>query len=226
MNKNLTSTAWRRHSLLFRNPALNQEQFSRHYETHHGPLAASLEGFRKYCWRYVQNHVESLPDGREPRFHGITMTSQVPRVDYRKGFFNEPDYEKVKPDELYLFDVSRTVSVLGCEEPAEGGLPTPWKALLLAQPDFLDSWQPVGLTRKVLNSLDTSSASALGFNSSQFSYGLLVELWFTSEAARDEAYAQVAAQDFNSSAPFFLPVREVLIYGPEKPWTPSFTSVA
>ena len=53
---------FKRHSLLRRNPDLSQEQFSQRYQHHHGPLAASLPGFRKVSLRYLQNHVLPLSE--------------------------------------------------------------------------------------------------------------------------------------------------------------------
>lgn len=208
----------RRHSLLRRNTALTREQFSRHYEHHHGPLAAGLAGFRRFTSRYVQNHVEELPGAAQPPLDGVTMTTQVPREDYRQGFFNDPDYAKVKPDELYLFDIASTVSVLGREEiaidpPAAGD-----KALVLMQAGTADLGSLPGLVRLVLNHLDRASASALGFGASRLEHDLLAELWFE-RGARTGACRRLALEARPGvAAPLVLPVREVLIFGPEKPW--------
>jgi len=211
------TAAWRRYALLCRHPDLDLAQFSRHYERHHGPLAASLPGFRKFTWRYVQNHVEPLPDGTEPRFHGVSMSSQVPRADLRRGFFDEPDYQKIKPDELYLFDMRRTISVLGTEGKPRGGPATRWKALLLSTTGLPSDCALPGLMRRVRNQLDTASASALGFGASNFAFDNLFELWFETEAARDAAFRNVSAGGNDVSLPFLLPVREVMVLGPDHP---------
>jgi hypothetical protein len=197
----------RRHSLLKRNPRHSRAFFSSYYEQHHGPLAARQPGFRKYTTRYVQNHVLELPDGSDPSFDGISMTTQVPRPDYAQGFFGEPDYENVKLDEAYLFDLSATVSLLGEEVVLVDGKPTAFKALFLGlRADFTHAMFP-GIVRLVENHLDLRSVSALGFRAASFDCDLLAELWF------DSAQALAAA-----STRRLLPVREVLVFGPEKPW--------
>ena len=100
----------KRHTLLKRHPALTRAGFSQHYRTVHGPLAAAQPGFRRFAYRYIQNHVEeSFPGNGEPPFDGITTTFQAPRSDYRQGFFQHPDYANVRPDEEYLFDIPGTV---------------------------------------------------------------------------------------------------------------------
>jgi len=210
---------FKRHSLLKRSVSHTREHFSRYYEQHHGPLASSLRGFRKFSERYIQNHVEDLPEGGEPLFDGVTMTTQVPREDYTRGFFNEPDYEKVKPDEIYLFDLSKTVSVLGREELIIDGPPTPHKALILTHMGMLAAMKMPPPSRLVLNHLDRATASALGFSAGSFDYDLLAEVWFEDAEVRAQAFQSVKV--FNRDQPsqaVFLPVREVLIFGPEKPW--------
>lgn len=214
-----TQPVFKRNSLLKRNPSHTRDHFSRYYEDNHGPLAASLPGFRKFSARYIQNHVEDLPDGQEPLFDGVTMTTQVPRDDYTRGFFNEPDYEKVKPDEIYLFDLTKTVSVLGREELIIAGPATPHKALILTHRGSLAAMRMPVPSRLVLNHLDRATASALGFSAGSFDHDLLAEAWFDSAKERNRAFDAVA--QFNrdqAGRAIFLPVREVLIFGPEKPW--------
>ncbi|KPQ05416.1 MAG: EthD protein [Rhodobacteraceae bacterium HLUCCA12] len=194
---------WRRYSFLKRNAALSRDAFSTHYEQVHGPLAAGLEGFRKFATAYRQNHVEG--DG-DHGFDGLTITTQSHREDYSKGFFNHSDYAKVQPDEQYLFDVGKTVSVLGTEEPEIDGPRTRWKVLMLA--DAVPSGAR-GLTRLVRNALDLGSASALGFGGASFDHGTLWELWFDSAQSRERFVAQV------EGASIAAPVREVHVYGPE-----------
>lgn len=215
------SAVYRRHSLLKRNPSHTRQEFSHYYENNHGPLAASLAGFRKFASRYIQNHVEDLPDGSEPLFDGVTMTTQVPREDYTRGFFNEPDYEIVKPDEIYLFDIKKTVSVLGREELFIDAPATPFKALLLTHEEAFSAMQVSSQARVVMNHLDRSTASALGFHSGSFEYNLLAEIWFASSEARDDAFKLVSSfNNGDGGKSYFLPVREVTIFAPEKPWQP------
>lgn len=211
------STIVRRSSFLKRNPALTPAKFSAYYETSHGPLAAGLTGFRKHTLRYVQNHVEAL-NGVEPLFDGITMTTQVPREDYSHGFFNEPDYEKVKDDELYLFDMSQTVSVLadvlyGPVTPREGV-----KAVFLAGRDWQapDALELDGALAHSLTRINPASATALGFRGAAFDHPYMIETWFKTPSARGSAVERVETLFGNGAAA--MPVREVLIFGPEKPW--------
>jgi hypothetical protein len=208
---------YRRHSLLRRNPALSREAFSTHYETTHGPLASSQEGFRKFASRYVQNHVERLPDNSEPLFDGITMTTQVPRDDYTKGFFHHPDYANVQDDERYLFDIAKTVSLLGWEDVVLDGPTTQFKALLLTASAAFTQDGLRTASRIVANHLDVNTASALGFSKGTFSYDFLVEAWFNEASARTAAYREYTRLA-EGLPPIFLPVREVLVYGPGKPW--------
>lgn len=208
---------YRRHSLLRRNPALAREAFSTHYETTHGPLASSQAGFRQFASRYVQNHVERLPDESEPVFDGVTMTTQVPRDDYTRGFFNHPDYANVQNDERYLFDITRTVSLLGWEELLVDGPATQFKALLLMASAAFTQDRFQAASRIVANHLDVSTASALGFSKGAFSHDLLLEVWFDEALTRTAGYREYA-RPAKGLPPIFLPVREVMVYGPEKPW--------
>jgi hypothetical protein len=208
----------RRFSFLKRNPRHSRSFFSEYYASHHGPLAAAQAGFRKYTTRYVQNHILDLPDGSEPRFDGLSVTTQVPRADYTHGFFNEPDYENVKADENYLFDMSATVSLLGEEVQVVEGSPSAFKLLLLAPWRDVEYSRYTGLVRAVVNRLALDTASALGFRRSHFTDELLAELWFDSEPSRAHALAGACAAKSQSEGTSLLPAREVLIFGPEKPW--------
>jgi hypothetical protein len=212
----------RRHSFLKRNPALTMRQFREHYEYVHGPLAAAQTGFRKYTLRYMQNHVEGAPDGHDGAFDGITVTTQRPREDYSRGFFNEPDYENVKADEQYLFAIERTVTVPGVEIlRVQTGAPSAGAKAVVLLGDERDARKLAefaaglpGLMRATVSELATQRASALGFRSAQFAFHYLVECWFATE---DKRVAALAGSLADGSA-IALPVREVLIFGPERPW--------
>lgn len=208
---------YRRHSLLRRNPALSRAEFSKHYEFTHGPLASSQAGFRQFATRYLQNHVEALPDEQEPLFDGVTMTTQMPRSDYTKGFFNHPDYANVQDDERYLFDIANTVSLLGWEDILLDGPATGPKALLLITSDAFRRDDLRDASCIMVHHMDLGTASALGFSKGAFGYDLLIEAWFADAAARATAYHGYANRAYDLT-PVFLPVREVLVYGPEKPW--------
>ena len=148
------ASAIRRHSLLKRNSQHSRAYFSSYYEGRHGPLAARQPGFRKFTTRYLQNHVLDLPDGSEPIFDGISMTTQVARADYSQGFFGEPDYENVKVDEMYLFDISATVSLLGAEVVLIDGSASSCKALFLGSDGDFRPQELPGIVRLVANRLD------------------------------------------------------------------------
>ncbi|MFL9895151.1 MULTISPECIES: EthD domain-containing protein [Paraburkholderia] len=213
-----TLTLYRRHSFLKRASGWSRRDFSHYYEHNHGPLAAGLHGFRKFATRYIQNHVDDLPDGADPLFDGVTMTTQVPRDDYSRGFREEPDFDTVKADEQYLFDLNKTVSVLGREDTVPDGKFLPYKALILYTKQALPSVQLMRPAKLVLNHLDPSTAGGFASDAGAFDYDFLAEAWFESIVARDNAF--VASRSLrNMTVPtVFLPVREVIIFGPEKPW--------
>lgn len=187
----------KRFSMLRRNPALTHAMFSRHYREVHGPLAAAQAGFRQFAYRYDQNHVEAdLLGGDDPPFNGITMTFQVPRTDYRRGFFQHPDYANVRPDEEYLFDLSRTVSLLGEETVVVAGEGTA-KAIIVCRSGSSGELEDHGrresrldgARKAVRNDLDPSSTSALGVGQASVEYGCLWEIWFDSPQARESCLA-------------------------------------
>lgn len=215
MTFSATQDIYRKHSLLKRHPRHTPEAFSHHYETFHGPLASNQAGFRLFTTRYIQNHTESSPGGGEPTFDGITMTTQVPRSDYSTGFFTHPDYVNVKPDEMYLFDIERTISVLGKEEIVIDGSKSPHKVVVITSRHRMELEPLKELLRVEFNNLDTSTASALGFGKSSFSHDLIAELWFASGTAREMAWHTIASRD---PAAIPLLVREVLFFSLQKPW--------
>lgn len=215
----------KRFSLLRRNSALKPAEFSRHYREVHGPLAAAQKGFRQFAYRYDQNHVEAdLLGGADPSFDGITVTFQVPRPDYRQGFFQHPDYANVRPDEERLFDLSRTVSVLGAETVVKAGSGGA-KAIVVcrqaascgtgARSPAIDHWR--GVRAIVRNELDTASASALGAGGASVEYGRLWEIWFESPEARaagvkDPGFRRYLSSDNEIAVLMALAVRDVTIF--------------
>ena len=217
------SSVVKRFSLLRRNAALTRAAFSLHYRDIHGPLAAAQPGFRKYAYRYDQNHVESdlLGSGDAP-FDGITVTFQVPRPDFRTGFFHHPDYANVRPDEERLFDLSRTVSLLGREtvvRAGEGGA----KAIVVCRPAGAvggNDPNPMfgGEVRAaVRNDLEVGSASALGFGPAPMEYGRLWEIWFQSPEARtdclkDRAFRKSLSPNDETAVTVALAVRDITIF--------------
>lgn len=209
----------KRHSFLKRHPGMSRPDFSRHYLEHHGPLAASLAGFRKFAFRYQQNHFDQdLTEAGEPPFDGLTMSFQVPREDYRQGFFQHPDYAQIRPDEEYLFDLSATVSVLGEEQivfdRGSGGE----KAIILAASELGPrTFEEFGVRRAIRNRLDTMTATALGFGQSVFAYDHLWELFFDSadhrqSACKDPRFITNFTSPSTAPAPRALAAREYTIF--------------
>jgi hypothetical protein len=226
----------KRHSLLRRHADFTRTAFSDYYLNVHGPLATAQSGFRKFTYRYVQNHIDAdLLNDHEPKFDGITMTSQVPRANYRRGFFQEPDYANVKPDEERLFDVPATVSVLGEERVLFERASDGEKSVIVlsssppgTDPDpvtidrIVGKWR--GIRRLVSNHLQTDSASALGFAASSFPYDLLCEVWFDTIETRRAAshdhdfHAALAGADAPTpSEPLVFAVREIIIFSRPRP---------
>jgi hypothetical protein len=210
----------KRHSFLKRHSGMSRSAFSRHYLEHHGPLAAGLAGFQKFAFRYQQNHFdEDLTGTGDPPFDGLTMTFQVPREDYRQGFFQHPDYAKVRPDEEYLFDLSATVSVLGEEEIVFSHEAGGEKAIVLASGGDLRSgaFEKYGLRQAICNHLDTKTATALGFGKSAFAYERLWELYFASSderraACRDASFIADLSSPASDVRPLALAAREFVIF--------------
>lgn len=187
-----------RYSLLVRNARHTPEEFRRHYLEHHGPLALAQAGFRRFTLEYVQNHCIRRLAGSELQLDGISATTQLPREDYRIGFFQEPDYAMVQPDEEYLFDVSRVCSVLAEREPAEGAGGA-FKGFALARDAAADELlAAVAPARHRISRIDVSTASRLGFGGSTFEYDTVVEFWNdepAAELARDDERIQAWAID-------------------------------
>jgi hypothetical protein len=220
----------KRHSLLRRHPRLTRQAFFDHYLDVHGPLAAAQAGFRKFAYRYVQNHIDAeLLGGEAPPFDGITMTYQTPRRDYRTGFFQHPDYANVRPDEEHLFDLSATVSVLGEERPVLERAEGRQKAVIilrrgdssvLADGRALGAWS--GVRRVLVNDLDVTSASALGFGGASFAYDQLWEIWFDTA---DDRLAACSDPRFHQaldtpSPPLAFSVQEFTIFAQPRPIGP------
>jgi hypothetical protein len=219
------SSVVKRFSLLRRNAALTRAAFSRHYRDVHGPLAAAQAGFRKFAYRYDQNHVEAdLFGGDDPPFDGVTVTFQVPRSDYRTGFFQHPDYANVRPDEERLFDLSRTVSLLGTEQVLKAGAGRA-KAIVICRQALAgaaagndpDPTLHSEVRAIIRNDLDFGSASALGAGPAPVEYGHLWEIWFGSPEARtvclgDPAFRRSLSRGDEAEATVALAVRDITIF--------------
>jgi hypothetical protein len=167
-------------SFVVRNPNLSHEQFSRHYESHHGPLAAALSGFRMYVSRYVQNHVIEKLSGTGVEIDGITMLWQLPREDYTIGFFQHPDFAAhVQPDSQVLFYIPKNRAFLGLQHTQKIRLGS-HKLLLLTSAQSTDS---------VLALLSADEAQVTDFGATPetplpvFGHDRMIEAWFESPNA-------------------------------------------
>lgn len=174
----------KRLSLLRRRPEMSQGEFWEQYATVHGPLAAAQPGFRKFAYQYVQNDIRSvLTSDARWDYDGLSVTWQVPRRDYGRGFFHHPDYANVRPDEERLFDLAVTVSVLATENVVWIGNTTAFKTIVVAtEPE-----RPIhalarfsGLSRAVCNVVDRTSAGALGSDPRVLRWDRVWELWWMS----------------------------------------------
>jgi hypothetical protein len=225
----------KRFSLLKRHPGLTRDAFFAHYRDVHGPLASSLAGFRRYAYRYVQNHVVSVLSGSgEPPFDGVTQTFQVPRADLLRGFFQTSDYATVRKDEEILFDMARTVSILGREHVLLDGPETASKCLALlatggdadippviAPDELRRTWPEV--RRCVDNALLAASAGALGGTARPFPYDRIVELWLDDGAvprvrsAGPQVLALLGQRPDAPVAPWLLDVRAIDMFSDPRP---------
>jgi hypothetical protein len=194
-------------SFVVRNPDLSHEEFSKHYEFHHGPLAAGLSGFRMYVSRYVQNHVIEKLSGSIDAIDGVTILSQIQREDQTKGFFQHPDFAAhVQSDSKFLFDIPKNRAFLGIQHTRKSRFGS-HKLLLLTSDQSADL---------VITLLSADEFQVTDFGDTTdtsvpaFGYGRMIEAWFDSlDSLR--AGLQVAMQTVDEPIDAWS-VREVLIY--------------
>jgi hypothetical protein len=194
-------------SFVVRNPDLSHEEFSKHYEFHHGPLAAGLSGFRMYVSRYVQNHVIEKLSGSIDAIDGVTILSQIPREDQTKGFFQHPEFAAhVQSDSKFLFDIPKNRAFLGIQHTRKSRFGS-HKLLLLTSDQSADL---------VITLLSADEFQVTDFGDTTdtsvpaFGYGRMIEAWFDSlDSLR--AGLQVAMQTVDEPIDAWS-VREVLIY--------------
>jgi uncharacterized protein (TIGR02118 family) len=98
-------------ALLKRNPGLSPEQFRKHYEEVHAPLAKRLFPFIR---KYVRNYVTTMPfasKDKEPKLDCITEEW----FDNTEGFQTMMDIyvsetgRPIREDEKELFDMTKVV---------------------------------------------------------------------------------------------------------------------
>jgi uncharacterized protein (TIGR02118 family) len=96
-------------ALLKRKPGLSLEEFRKHYEEVHAPLAKRIFPFiRKYVRRYVTNAPFS-PAGKEPAFDCITEEWFDDMEAFRTmlDIYTSETGRPIREDEKALFDMSR-----------------------------------------------------------------------------------------------------------------------
>ncbi|HVN42782.1 MAG TPA: EthD domain-containing protein, partial [Steroidobacteraceae bacterium] len=96
--------------MMKRKPGVSREDFIRHYEEVHAPLAQKLFGFS----RYVRNYPVPVPGGGEPPFDVITEFWFENKVAHARAMaFNaSPEAQVIREDEELFMDTSKTVGFL------------------------------------------------------------------------------------------------------------------
>ena len=105
--------------MLKRNPALSPEQFRKHYEDVHAPLAGKTFPFIR---KYVRNYVMPLPSaGSEPRFDCITEQWFDDKDTFKKmtEIYASEEGRHVREDEKKVFDMTK-LELLFVEEVSSG----------------------------------------------------------------------------------------------------------
>ena len=95
--------------LLKRNPSLSPEQFRKHYEEVHAPLAKRLFPF---ITKYVRNYVTTAPfspAGKEPKFDCITEEwfDNMEAFQTMMDIYASETGRPIREDEKELFDMTR-----------------------------------------------------------------------------------------------------------------------
>ena len=104
-------------SLIRRKPGLSREEFARHYEEVHVPLALKHFPFK----RYVRNYVAGPDDAAEPGFDCITEVWFETMEDCQAAaeFSASDAYSVIAEDEERFMDRSRIVAFLVEENGAD-----------------------------------------------------------------------------------------------------------
>ena len=96
--------------MMKRKPGLSREDFIRHYEEQHAPLAQRLLGFA----RYVRNYPIPEPGAAEPPFDVITEFWFESKEAFAAAMAvnASPEAQIIREDEARFMDTSRTVGFL------------------------------------------------------------------------------------------------------------------
>jgi uncharacterized protein (TIGR02118 family) len=189
-------------ALIKRRPDISREEFARHYEEVHVPLA--LRHFRD--WKgYVRNHVVEAPAGREPAFDCISEFWYSDRRGLQRAveFTTSEAAAPVRDDELAFMDKSGNAFFVATETVIAGD-PGRFRADGLAKAialvkrragvqrdEFLASYETKELPRLLAgaavvrcsqNRIETEVGGA-----SETAFDCITEIWFGDREDRLEA---------------------------------------
>lgn len=99
-------------AMMKRKEGLSREDFVRHYEDIHAPMA--LRYFAGCFARYVRNHVHPTPENPEPAFDVISefWFEDEAALGRLHQLNNTPEARMIRADELLFLDVEKTISYL------------------------------------------------------------------------------------------------------------------
>ena len=105
--------------LFKRKPGLSQEEFAKHYEEVHAPLA--LKYFSTLFKRYVRNHVITPPGAEEPEFDCVTEIWFESMEDMKTvaDFWQSEAGEVIRRDEETFMDRDKLISFIVEEKVSE-----------------------------------------------------------------------------------------------------------
>lgn len=189
-------------ALIKRRPDLSREQFARHYEQVHVPLA--LRYFRGFEG-YIRNHVVEVLVGEEPTFDCISAFWYPDRQALREAveFLASDAAGPVRDDELSFMDKSRNVFFVAEEEVIMGDrarfrADAPAKAIALVarrddigRGEFFEGYEREELSRLlegsaavrcVQNRVESEAARASGR-----AVDCITEIWFGDSEDRRKA---------------------------------------
>jgi uncharacterized protein (TIGR02118 family) len=99
-------------ALLKRKSGITHEEFSRHWEEKHGPLAARM--LRPWFRGYIQDHVEPLPGAEEPPIDGLDemWVDDLESWQALYEFYTGDEGKPMLDDEAQFLDSSSTIVFL------------------------------------------------------------------------------------------------------------------
>lgn len=106
-------------ALIRRKPGISREEFKRHYEEIHAPLALRYLSFA----RYARNHVNDTPPLPPPDFDvaSVFWYADMDQLQATQNFLSSEDYKVLAADEETFMDREKTVAFMVEEVPTELG---------------------------------------------------------------------------------------------------------